>query len=126
MRGDRGDVIVGWLTKVTVVIGVLGVMSFDAVSVGVAKMNADDVAATAAAFGAETWNATHNIQHAYRAASSFAEERGATIAPADFSVDRDGTVRVRVVKEATTVLLYRTSKTKGWARVEGTGARRGV
>ncbi len=49
-----------------------------------------------------------------------AEDAGATVDKESFHVAKDGTVTVRVDKEATTLVLYRTTKTKGWARVTAT------
>jgi hypothetical protein len=126
MRGDRGDVLLGWFTKVALVLGLFGIVSFDAVSVGVAKMNAQDTAASAAAAGAEAWSESHNLQRAYRAASAYADEHGGTIDPKAFSIDSNGTVSVRMDKDATTLLLYRTKTTKKWAHVSATAARRAV
>lgn len=126
MRGDRGDVILGWFTKIAVVLALFGVMTFDAVSVGVAKMNASDTAGEAAGFGADAWSQSHDVKAAYQAAEAYAEEHGATIDPKTFVIDPDGTVHVTLVHEATTLLLYRTKTTKKWTRIVATGARRPV
>ena len=124
MRGDRGDVILGWLTKVALVLGLLGVIGFDAVSVGVTNMNAADMASSAAGLAAEEWNASKNVNRAYRAASSYVEEHGGTLATKDFRIEPDGTVRLRMEKDATTILLYRTKTTKKWTHVVAEGSRR--
>jgi hypothetical protein len=124
MQGDRGDVILGWLIKVSLVIGLLGLCLFDAVSVAVTNMNAQDTAGTAAGIGADEWTSSHNLQSAYNAASAFAEEHGGSVGPKDFWIDPDGTVHVRMVKDATTILLYRNSTTKKWAHVVANGSRR--
>jgi hypothetical protein len=126
MQDDRGDVILGWLIKVSLVLGLLGLSLFDAVSVAVTTMNAQDAAGTAARLGADEWAGSHNLQSAYNAASAFAEEHGASVGPKDFWIDPDGTVHARMVKDATTVLLYRTKATKKWAHVVANGTRRAV
>lgn len=119
---DRGAVIVGWLTKVALVLTLFGVVAFDGVSVMVSNVSAQDTAASAAMAGAEVWRPTQDIQKAYNAAVSYAEEHGATIAPEDFGVDPDGTVHVKVQKDATTLVLYRTKSTRKWAHIEATGS----
>ncbi|HEU0131310.1 MAG TPA: hypothetical protein VFQ85_10020 [Mycobacteriales bacterium] len=119
---DRGSVIVGWLTKVAVVLTLFGVVAFDGVSVMVANVSAQDTATAAAMAGADMWRPTQDVQKAYHAAVSYAEEHGATIAPEDFSIDPDGTVRVKVQKDATTLVLYRTKSTRKWAHIVATGS----
>jgi hypothetical protein len=103
-----------------------GVVTFDAVSVGVARMNASDNAAEAAGFGADAWSQTHDVKAAFQAASDYADEHGSTIDPKSFVIDRDGTVHVTLVHEATTLLLFRSKSTKKWTRIVATGARRPV
>jgi hypothetical protein len=126
MRGDRGDVILGWFTKIAVVLGLFGLVGFDAVSVGVAKMNAQDTADTAAGIGSDAWNSSHDVRQAYKAAVEYADEHNAHIAAKSFTVAQDGTVRLTLTTDATTVLLYRTKTTKKWTHVVATGARRSV
>ena len=127
MRDERGDIIVGWLTKVAVAITLFGVTGFDAISVATTKVSAADDANQAAREGAQEWVDTHgNVQRAYAAAVRYAEKHNATIAPQDFRIERDGTVRVRLEKTATTLLLYRNGHTKGWAHIVADGSGRAV
>lgn len=124
VHGERGDIIVGWLTKIVVVLALVGVVGFDLVSVGAAKVSAADTASRAARAGADVWADTKgDVQAAYLAALRHAEEHGGAIDPADFTVATDGTVTVKVTRTATTLLLYRHGTTKKWAHVvaEGSG-----
>jgi hypothetical protein len=121
MRNDRGDVILGFFTKIAVVLSVFAVIGFDAVSIGVAHMNTQDTANTAAQSGADAWNANHDADYALHAAAEVASEHGMTVDVKAFRIDKDGTVHVRLTKDATTLLLYRTGKTKKWAHVTATG-----
>ncbi len=123
---DRGGVIVGYFTKIAAVIAVFAIVSFDAVSVGVTRMNAQDTASEAAQAGAESWLQDHNSRLAFQAAEAYAEEHDAVLDPKGFSIDHDGTVHVRMEKDATTVLLYRTAKTKTWAHVVVTGSGKAI
>ena len=118
--------IVGYFTRLAVVLAAFGLLSFDAVSVGVAKMSAADTANEAAQMGAESWVQDHNRTAAFRAAESFAQEHGATIDVKSFRIDADGTVWVTLTKEATTLLFYRTSATRKWTRITASGHGRTV
>jgi Flp pilus assembly protein TadG len=124
MRNDRGGVIVGYFTKIALVLVVFSVLCFDVVSVGVARVGVEDTARSAAMAAAETYNTSRDADYALRIASEYAEEHGTTVT--DFSIADDGTVTVRVEKEATTLLLYRTKKTSQWAQVSASGSGRAV
>jgi len=124
VHDDRGTIIVGWLTKVALALTVLGVLGFDMVSVAVTKVGAADDASRAAKLGAVAYaDSRGNVNTAYAAALAYAEEHNATIDPKDFVVQPDGTVTVKVVKTATTMVFYRTGATKKWAHIvaEGSG-----
>lgn len=123
MRNERGSIIVGWLTKVTVALVLVGIVGFDVVSVGAAKVSASDNATNAARLGADAYaDSRGDINRAYQAALAYAEQHGGTIEPTDFVVERDGTVRVKVKKTATTLLFFRTGATKKWTAVVGEGS----
>lgn len=118
MSDERGSIIVGWLTKVAVVLTLVGVIGFDLISVATTKVGAADDAQQAARMGAEAYADTRgDVQEAYAAALEHAEKHGGSIDPADFVVQQDGTVRVKVVKTATTLVFYRSGATKKWAHV---------
>ena len=126
MRNDLGGVIVGYFTKIALVLSIFAIISFDAVSVGVARIGVEDIARDAAVAGADAWNTTKDSNYAYRAALDEAEAHGATIADKSFSVAPDGAVTVTVEKDATTLLLYRTKKTDKWTHVKATATGRSV
>lgn len=118
---ERGGVIVGYFTKIAVVLAVFALCAFDAVAVGVAHMSAQDVANEAAIAGADSWSNYHNRTQAYRAAEAVAEGHDATIDPKTFQARTDGTVTLVLAKDANTMLLYRTKTTKKWTHVTATG-----
>lgn len=126
MHGDRGDVILGWFTKIALVFVLFGLVIFDGVSVGVAKVNIQDTANDAATEAADMYAQTHDAREAYKAAASYASLHDATVLPKSFAVARDGTVTLRVEKDATTLLIYRTKTTKKWAHVAASGSGRSV
>src|SRR5438552_3888444 len=55
---DRGDIVLGWLTKLIVVLGVLGLLGFDAISLVQSRFQASDRATTAASAAADSYKAT--------------------------------------------------------------------
>lgn len=114
MHGDRGDIVIGWLTRVAVVLAVVSFLGFEAVSIGVARVRTGDLASSAAREGSEIWQRSRNVQTAYRAAYDVAEASGGTIAPEAFLADDNGTVTVTVCKEATSLFLHRFERTRAW------------
>lgn len=104
--GERGDVVLGWLTRIVIVLSLLGVIGFDAISVAVAAMTAQDDAAQAAQLASEAYKARGGtVQKAYDAAEAFAEGNGETVAAQSFVVDPGGTVHLTLEKTATTLVL---------------------
>lgn len=123
MRDERGSIIVGWLSKVALALVLFGIVGFDVVSVGVAKVSASDNAQNAAREGVEAYVASRgDINRAYAASLRYAEEHGGTIDPEDFLVHPDGTITVKVRKTATTLLFFRTGATKKWTEIKGEGS----
>ena len=117
MRGDRGDIVVGWLTKMALVIIAFGLVGFDAIAIGIAHLSGADQANSAARAAVEVWQGSHNVDAAYRAALADAESHEATIRPGDFEVLSNGDIRLTVRREATTLLVYRLGATKKWAQI---------
>lgn len=120
---DRGDIVLGWLTRVSLVLALLGVVTFDAVAVGVAAVTVQDDAATAARAASAEFSRSPSVQGAYDAAVRAATEAhpGNGIDPASFTVARDATVRLRVHRQADSLLLLRVPWLRDWTNVEGEG-----
>lgn len=117
---DRGDMILGWLTRIAVLLGVAGVALFDSMSIGSTAMNLSDQGDYAARQASENWQQTHDIQLAYDAAAAAATEQdpGNEVATKDFVVDSDGRVHLTISRTATTLVVFRLSATRKWAHVE--------
>ena len=123
MQGDRGDIVLGWLTRLVVVLAVLGLIAFDGVAVAQAHFQAADRASTAAVAAADEYRTSHNVQQAYNAA--FATVSGDdTIETTTFKVAPDGTVTLRLHHIATTLIIRHISALKGWAEAVETGEAR--
>jgi hypothetical protein len=120
VNGDRGDVVLGWLTKLVVILGLLGLVAFDGISLAQARFQAADHATTAASAAADDYKANHDLQKAYNAA--FATVSGNdTIETKSFQVATDGTVTLRLHHEATTLILNHIGPLKHWADAVETG-----
>ena len=118
--GDRGDIVLGWLTRLTVTIAVLGVLAFDGVSLVKARFSAEDSAQTAARAAAEVFRDTHDVQKAYDAAYAVAVEHGATVDAPTFRPATDGSVTLTLRETAPTLVLRRVPPARGWADVAAT------
>lgn len=119
-RCDAGEIVLGWLTKVTVVLATLGVLSYDGIALVTTHVSVDDHAQTIASKAADDVVSTRSIDVAYRSAATEAEASGDTLAPADFVVDPDGTVHVTLEREATSVWMVHISPLKRFLTVRAT------
>lgn len=125
---DRGGIVLGWLTKLTVVLAVAGIFLFDAISIGTTKASLADQGSYAARNASEVWQQTGNIQRTYDAAVAAATEQNPMnrVSTKGFTVDADGTVHLVVGREAQTIVLYRWDRTRAWAKVRASAEGRSV
>ncbi len=108
MREDRGSVMLAWLTKIVLILGVLGMLAFDGISLVRTEFVVADHANTAAAAAADAYAQTHDVQKAYDAALALAIPQSETIDPKTFTVrPTDGHVLLTLRREAQTLWLYR-------------------
>ncbi|MDQ1640970.1 MAG: hypothetical protein QOJ90_321 [Actinomycetota bacterium] len=123
LANERGDIVLGWLTRLAVVFGLAGIVLFDGISVAVTTVNVADQANTAALDASDTWNTTKNVQLTYLAALASAQKQdpGNAVDTTTFRVDPDGKVHVRLTRTATTLVLYRIGPAKKWAVVTQDG-----
>jgi hypothetical protein len=120
MEGDRGDIVLGWLTRLVVALAVAGVIGFDLVALGVGRLQAEDRAAAAADAAVSTWSGgSKDVQAAYDAAlARLAEDGGEavdTIDPTTFTVAPDGTVTLTLEHTAPTLIVEKLSAARAWA-----------
>lgn len=123
---QRGDIVVGWLTRIVVILAALGVMGYDAISVTVAKTTATDHAGLAALDGADAWAHTRDLNQTYAAIEASASKYGDTVVPKSLVIDADGTVHIQLCRNAVTLLLHRTDTTRKWTKQCGSGQGRSV
>jgi hypothetical protein len=106
-RRDAGDIVVSWLTKIVVIAAIVGVVGFDAISVGVSRVGVVDDANAAVQAASLTWQSSHhNIVEAYQAAQqALPDGTDEQVDVKGFSISPDGTVQLTVHKTARTLLL---------------------
>ncbi len=121
LRGDRGDIVLGWLTKTVVTVAVFGVIVFDSLAVFAGRMSTSDAANEAAMAASDAWHARPDIQAAYDAAEASAEAHGGQIPTATFSIDDKGTVHLQLRRQVTTLVAHRIGPLKKytWAVESG-------
>jgi hypothetical protein len=119
-RRDRGDIVLGWLVKLAVVLGLLGLVAFDGVSVAQARFQAADRATTAASAAADDYKANHDVQKAYNAAFATLTD-GDTLETQTFAVSPDGLVTVRLHHRAKTLVVGRIGPLKHFTEAVETG-----
>jgi hypothetical protein len=123
VTGDDGDIVLGWLTRLTLALGLLALVGFDALSLVQARVQAADRAGTAAAAAAQDFATSRDLQHAFDAAYATVGD-GDTIETGTFRVAPDGTVTLRLHHEAATLLVAKVPVLRPWADAVGTGRSR--
>ncbi len=120
---DEGGIITGWLLKLIVVFGLLGIVLFDGISIATTHVNTADQASYAAREASSVWLGTRNLQMAYDKATQRAMEANAAnlVDAKTFRVDTDGRVHATVTREATTLIVFHIGAIKHWADVRGKG-----
>ena len=108
------------MTRIVVVLSVLGVIGFDAISLMTARFAAEDHAQTAARAAASTFAQTRVPQSAYDAALAEVVGSGDTIDAPTFSTAADGTVTLTLRREAPTLVLERIPPLRSWTTMSAT------
>jgi hypothetical protein len=119
---DAGDVVVSWLTKIVVISALLGLIGFDAISIGVSRMSVVDDANSAVQAASQAWQSNHhNIELAYQAAQeALPDPTSEEVEVKGFQVQSDGTVQLTVTKTARTLLLHHVHRFAHYAVVSAT------
>jgi hypothetical protein len=125
---QRGDIVLGWLTRIAVVLAIAGLGLFDAISVGTTAVSLSDQGNLAAREASEVWQSSDNVQAAYNAAVKSATEANPlnVVDPKTFSIDSDDTVHLTISRTATTIVLYHWGRTAEWAEISRTSQGRSV
>jgi hypothetical protein len=124
--GDRGDIVLGWLTRLTMILGLVGLVGFDLISLGVGRVTTEDAAQAAAGAAVRSWADTPNVQRAYEAALSELDPASGpdgTIPPESFSVAPDGSVTLTLERSSATMLVEKVPPIRSWATARATVTR---
>jgi hypothetical protein len=120
---DQGDVILSWLSRIVVVLAITAVIGFDALSIAVAHVSATDDANTAAVAASAAWrNDKGALTPTLLAAQTSASQHDETVLPSSLTVDSDGTVHLRLQRDATTLVVRHIGPIHSWAVVIVKGA----
>jgi hypothetical protein len=104
LQGERGDVVLGWLTRVIVLLVGFGIIGFDAIAIGTGHFIAEDHAQQAARQAARTYEESKDLQTAYVAALDEVAASGDTIEPTAFTISPEGAVTLTLDHESMTLL----------------------
>jgi hypothetical protein len=114
---DGGSIVLGWLTKLMVVMLLVGVVLFDFVAVGVSRMSATDDANTAAQAASQEWEHSHSVQLAFNAAVEAISNPSERVLVRGFSISADGSSHLLLRRETTTLVAYRIGALKKYTTV---------
>lgn len=117
MTRDRGSIVVGWLVRLTLTLGLLGLIGFELLSIAVTHVTVQDIGSQSADAAQTSWAQVHSIPQAYAAAEEYARSQGATIPHNSFAVNADGSMRFVVRKVATTLVVGHIHPLSKWAVV---------
>jgi hypothetical protein len=112
--------VTGWLARMVAALAILGVASFDGMSVLATHFSAQDDANSTAQAAADAYH----LQGTVNAAVSAAEQalpKGDSLVAKSMSIDANGAVSLTVRKTAKSLVLHMFSQTKTWAVVTESG-----
>lgn len=107
---EHGQIVVGWLIKVLLVLAVVGFVLIEAGAVVINRLQAGDVAGQAASEAGLTYSNTNNIDAARERAEEFVEQNDAEFVEAELL---DGRMAVTVRKRASTRLVHEIDALEG-------------
>jgi hypothetical protein len=116
---DRGLVLVGALTKLTLTVAIVGTVGYDAISITTTQLQVQDHAQQAAVMGHDALIAKKSSKAAYAAVVKYAKENGETVEA--FKVTKDRVVIVTFTREARTIAASHVPKVKSYIVATGTG-----
>ncbi len=116
---DSGSIVVGWLTRLVLTLAILGLVTFEVLSIVVAKVQLQDTGSTAAHAALDSYLANPNATLAYDTAATYATAHDAKIVKKSFVITADS-VTFELKGTAPTLLLYRWSRTADLANIDTT------
>jgi hypothetical protein len=119
---DRGDLVLGWLIKLSVTLGVIGLLLFDGVSIVVAKVGVQDDASFAAREASDAADRGATVQEAYDAAVEALADQGSpsVVETSTFTIGPDSSVTVTTTRTASTFFLKHIGLLDEWVQASAT------
>ena len=119
---DDGSIVLGWLTKLSATLAILGILGFDGIALVTTTFQAEDRANSAAREAADVYRATKDVQKAYDAAVAVALASSSTIETTTFVADpTSGKITLKLHSEAATLWMHRIGPLKKYIDVSATG-----
>ncbi|GEM_PF-4921872 len=118
---DAGAIVLGWLTKLILVLVVGGVVLFDVMAIAYGQVSAADDARQVARIATDAIvlkNASPD--EAAKLAYTRAQTRGIDVTPEAITVERDGSVTVVIDRDIQTLVAYRIGPIEHLSRVTET------
>jgi hypothetical protein len=119
---DAGSIVIGWLTRIVVVMAIIGLVAFDAMAIAQGHVSASDEADEVAQDAHNTWSDTHDVDKAYATADGEVKARGDRIPKGGFTIEpKTGYVTVKVQHSVDTLLAKHFGFSRAWATMVGVG-----
>ena len=108
VRNDRGDIVLGWLTRVVVVLAIVALLGFDGVQIGLSTVQVQDQANQAATAARDSYAQHHDVAAALQAAQQTAAENNTqnSVVKGSFAVKPDGSVSIELTRPIHTVVAH--------------------
>ena len=114
VRGDRGDIITGWLAQLLVVMAVVGLVGYELLAVAIPALTLDGDAKDVAEAAANAYESTSSEARALEAAEAEAEGHNADVVGL---VVVEDAVEVTVSRATATLFIHRIPGLEGTADV---------
>ncbi|MDQ1635244.1 MAG: hypothetical protein QOJ32_2053 [Frankiaceae bacterium] len=113
--------VLGWLTRVALVLTVLGILLFDGSALLVGRVSTADAADAAAQAAADSWRSQHSYARALAAAQGAAVD--VDVVANSLTITQDGATHLRVRHEVPTLVVRRLPHAERltWVTAEGQG-----
>jgi hypothetical protein len=112
---DERGIIAGSLLRTVLIIALVGLAAVETSAVLFARLQAQDLAETAATTGAATYRDSHDVERARAATLTAIADKDRAAALTAFEVFSDERVRVVVTKRANTLFIQRIGFLKGFS-----------
>ncbi len=121
---ERGAILVSSLVKLVLVVGIVGVVGYDSLSIVRTQVELRDEASQAAQVAHDALREHATVQEAAAAAVAYATAHGATVPRGGVAVAKDGSVTVTLTATAPTLVAGRISALDEYTTPVETGVAR--